>query len=483
MKKRLFSIALLTGLVLGALPALAQISVVNTSFLNDTANTMSYTLSFDASNGGNPVDKLIVSAGTESVAGAEITSITYKGEALTLIPNTGSPAAGRNRGIWYLDDPESGAGASEIVVTGTTNNFAQMRLGVASISGSAPGFTIGNIAGAGEITLDIPVADSFVYVAYAGNAAAASTANSPLVQIYAATGDSANMSAGYENLAPAGPFTYSFANPSSPQNSAAAFAPASASPVLISTIPGNNATEVPVAANLEATFSEPVVAGSGSVELWLVGGESPLETFIVGSSSQIIFSGQKLIINPGINLTPGPGYYVLISANAVVDTSGGNAFAGISDPAEWTFTADGTAPTLVSLNPADNAPAVQVSSNLVVTFSESVMAGTGNVELWQAGGGSPLESFIVGSSSQLTFSGSKLTINPSADLTPGSDYYVLIAPTAVVDTSNIAFEGISDPTAWSFTGDGTPPTIVNLSPEDNQDSVPLATMFSSTGPL
>jgi autotransporter-associated beta strand protein len=56
----------------------------------------------------------------------------------------------------------------------------------------------------------------------------------------------------------------------------------------------------------------------------------------------------------------------------------------------------------------------------------------------------------VTSSPQLTFSGQTLTIDPTADLTPGVGYYILIASTAVVDTSTNAFAGISDPTAWNF---------------------------------
>jgi methionine-rich copper-binding protein CopC len=449
MKTQFISLFGLACLGLCALPAQAQISVVNTSSLNDTANTTSYTLSFDAGNGGS-VDKLIVSAGAEGAVA--VTGITYNGVALTFIPNTGHPATGRNRGIWYLDNPFAG-GAADIVVSGDgVTEFSHMRLGVASISGSAPGVAISNLAAAGSVSLNVPVNDSFVFATHAGNLSnPASAASLPLVQLIGVTGDSANMAAGYENPALAGPFAYSFTSLSSPESSAAAFVPAGAAPVLVSTTPTGNSTESPVSADLVATFSEPVVAGTGNIELWQAGGESPLESFDVASSTRLTLSGQTLTINPTNHLTSGVEYYILIAATAIVDTTGGNAFAGISDPTAWSFTADDTAPTIVSRIPADDATNARVAANLVVTFSEPVLAGTGAIELWQVGGGSPVESFDVANSPRLTLSGTTITIDPTADLLPGTDYYVTIAATALQDESGNAFAGLAGETDWNFT--------------------------------
>jgi methionine-rich copper-binding protein CopC len=457
-KSRLIPRLVLACLALSVLPAqAAQINLVNTSFLNDTANATSYTLSFDAANGGS-VDKLVVSAGAEGAAA--VTSITYNGVALTFIPNTGNPAAGRNRGIWYLDKPFAG-GAADIVVSGDgVTSFSHMRLGVASISGSAPGAATGNLTAAGSVDLNIPVNDSFVFAAYAGNLSSpASAAAFPLTPIFGVTTDSANMAAGYENPALAGPASYSFTSLISPESSAAAFVPASAAPVLVATTPANNATEALVSANLVATFSEQVVAGTGSIELWQAGGVSPLESFDVASSTRLAFSGQTLTINPTANLAPGVEYHVLIPATAVVDTTGGQTFAGNSDPTAWSFTADGTVPAIVSRFPADDAPNARKSANLVATFSEPVLAGTGLIELWQIGGVSPVESFDVTTSPRITYSGATLTIDPAADLLPGTAYHLIIPATALVDTSGNAFAGLTLDTDWNFTTRDTATTI------------------------
>jgi hypothetical protein len=284
---------------------------------------------------------------------AALTGITYDGVALTFIPGTGDPAKGRNRGIWYLDNPFAD-GPADIVVSGDgVTDFSHMRLGVVSISGSAPGAASRNFAAAGSVLIDVPVNDSFVFAAYAGNlSGSASAAAFPLVPIFGVTGDSANAAAGYDSSAPAGPFTYSFTSLNAPETSAVAFVPLGADPVMIATSPANGASEAPVGANLVATFSAPVVKGSGHIELWQDSGGSPVESFNVADSPRIAVIGQTLTINPTANLTPGAEYYILIPATAIVGTTGGSAFAGISAPSVWNFTADGTAPVLVSRFPA-----------------------------------------------------------------------------------------------------------------------------------
>jgi hypothetical protein len=456
-KSRIIALSGLVFLALFALPAQAQISLITTEFLNDTANATSYTLSFDAGSGGS-ADKLIVSAAAEG--GPALSGITYGGVALTFIAGTGDPAGGRNRGIWYLDNPFAG-GAADIVVSGDgVKGFNHMRLGVVSIAGTAPGAASRNLAAAGSVSLNVPVDNSFVFAAYAGNLSIpASAASSPLSEIFGVNGDSANAAAGYENLAPAGPVNYSFTSLNAPETSAAAFVPVGAAPVIIATSPADDAPEAPVSANLVATFSEPVVKGAGTIELWQAGGGSPVETFDVDSSLQLTFSGQTLTINPDVNLTPGAEYYILIPATAIVDTSGGTAFAGIADPTDWSFTADGTAPILVSQTPAINAPNARRAANLLATFSEPVLAGTGAIELWQVGGGSPVESFDVGNSTRLTFSGVTLTIDPAAELLPETGYYVTIAATAIKDESGNAFVGFAGDTDWNFTTRATATTL------------------------
>jgi hypothetical protein len=471
MKTKLIPTLVLAGLALSALAATAQITIVNddnTTFTNvvvDTGTPASpletnpYTVSFDA---GATADKLIVTLSSETGSGGPPV-ITYNGVALTRVPGTGNS---RVKGIWYLDNPYT-EGAADLVINmtsfGTVNGIG---FGVVSVSGSAPGTAGGNSAAGTEVSITTAVADSLIVSTYASNAGAAPTVPSDHSQLYTSNNiGSSQAAAAYLNSVAAGPQTVTYAQggtPSANSTAAAAFIPIPP-PEIASLNPTDNATNVAIGANLVASFTQPVLAGTGNIELWQVGGASALETYDVTSAPELTLAGATLTIDPASNLTPGVEYYILIASTALVD-AGSKPFAGISAPTTWSFTTDNTAPTLVSLNPADDSPAVPLASNLVATFSEPVTAGTGNIELWQTGGGSPLESFDVASSPQLTFSGATVTIDPTADLTPGAGYYVLIPATAVVDNSNLAFAGSSDPTFWNFTADATPPTIASLSP-------------------
>ena len=67
----------------------------------------------------------------------------------------------------------------------------------------------------------------------------------------------------------------------------------------------------------------------------------------------------------------------------------------------------------------------------------------------------------------MSVAGSVLTINPTADLLAGKSYAIRIDATAIKDASDNFFAGIADDTTWNFATDGTPPTVVTLSPADD----------------
>ncbi len=120
--------------------------------------------------------------------------------------------------------------------------------------------------------------------------------------------------------------------------------------------------------------------------------------------------------------------------------------------------ADTTPPTLASANPSDNSTNVAVGANLVLTFSEAVKAGSGNIVLHNSSDGSTVANIAVGDSSQVSFSGSTLTINPASDLAPGTHYYVTINSGAIQDLAGNVFAGISAGTDWDFTTASPPPS-------------------------
>lgn len=238
-------------------------------------------------------------------------------------------------------------------------------------------------------------------------------------------------------------------------------------PVLLSSLPADNATGVADTVSPLITFNEDVFPGSGLITLRqnISGTWSDVETFDVATEiglgpGQVYFAGTGVTINPTANLVAGREYAIRIAATAVQDGSG-NFFAGVANDTTISFTVaagDVIAPTIVSTNPVDGATGFPVASNLTITFSENVVFGTGLITLREniSGTWSDLETFDVVTevgvgNGQVSISGAVLTINPTASLTASREYAIRIAPTAIRDAAANAFAGIADDTTFSFT--------------------------------
>ena len=116
-----------------------------------------------------------------------------------------------------------------------------------------------------------------------------------------------------------------------------------------------------------------------------------------------------------------------------------------------TAAGDTTPPTLSSTLPANNATNVLANADLVATFDETIVAGSGSIELRRSSDASLVESFNVTSSPRLAFSTAQLIIQPTNDLPTGQQYYVLIPAGAIKDTSGNNYAGITNNTGWKFT--------------------------------
>ena len=114
-------------------------------------------------------------------------------------------------------------------------------------------------------------------------------------------------------------------------------------------------------------------------------------------------------------------YYVEIANGAIKDIAGNN-YAGITGNSTWNFqTADTTAPTASSFTPTDDATNIAVGADLVANFSEAIQKGTGDIVIKKLSDNSVVETIAV-TNSNVTVSGSQLTINPTNDLAQTTDY-------------------------------------------------------------
>jgi methionine-rich copper-binding protein CopC len=312
-----------------SVPAVIEVKG-NTEQYQASASLTNTISNFTVASGSNR--KLVLTASWEQGNPAGISATWNGSQNFTVAVR--SPF-GRNAAILTLDDPTPGT--ANIVVTFAA--ATQSRVGVLSLVGTARGVARTSTSFGVTGSLIAPVNECLVTGVYTSNNLPAITGPFASTLHNGDSGSSAG-NAGYGMVPMAGSanYTWTVSAPEADNHALAAFLPAAAAPVLITTNPADNATDVPVAANLVATFSEPVAKGTGTVTLKRNSDNSTVESFNIATSPALTISGQTLTINPTNDLSMGVSYYVLIDATAVIDTSGGNAFAGISSSSAWNFT-------------------------------------------------------------------------------------------------------------------------------------------------
>ncbi|NNU43715.1 Ig-like domain-containing protein [Ramlibacter montanisoli] len=144
--------------------------------------------------------------------------------------------------------------------------------------------------------------------------------------------------------------------------------------------------------------------------------------------------------------TTGGAYTVAVTDT---DTAGNTQTSSVS------FTLDTGAPTLVSSSPADNA-VDSTAGTIVLTFSEAVAAGTGNILI--ADGAAGL-SIAIGDTSQVAISGNTVSITPAGGTAPNVTYSVTIGSGVLTDLAGNAFGGIA-PGELDFTMANSPTVTI-----------------------
>ena len=270
-----------------------------------------------------------------------------------------------------------------------------------------------------------------------------------------------------------------------------------AAPTLVSSVPVDGATDVAVEANLVLNFSTAVLAGPAgqAIVLKKTSDNSVVESFtsngtaFIGSAGgTVAIAANVLTLNPQPTLTTSTGYYLQIDAGAIKGPTG-LAYAGIADATTLNFTtsavADITVPTLVASFPVNGTNMVPVTSNITLTFSESIQVGdAAQTIVLEDAGGVALETFtsngtvFTGSAGgTVTISGTVLTINPNPDMAASTTYYLRMGTTAIRDMVGNAYAGMYDfATSLAFataTPDVTAPTLDLSAPANGATGVAL----------
>ncbi len=163
-----------------------------------------------------------------------------------------------------------------------------------------------------------------------------------------------------------------------------------------------------------------------------------LVTAMSGSWAKNV-QGSQLVIALGSAIDTARSYNLKVGSNAILDASG-NAMLATTFAFRW----DSTAPTVTSLEPADGSTSAAAGTNITLTFSEAIARGTGTISLFrQSASGTLVESFATDTSDRLSVSGNQLTIDPTAALERGTEYWVVLSPGAIKDLAGNSHAGLS----------------------------------------
>jgi len=209
-----------------------------------------------------------------------------------------------------------------------------------------------------------------------------------------------------------------------------------------------NAVEVTFA----VTFSEPVV-GLTAASFAVDGTGTQTAAFVLEAVPTGIdwkLQGAADVWSMRVQTAPGDGSLSIDLVNGLefIHDSGGNTLQTPFAAGE-SYDVDRTAPTVTGLSPAPGTEGVERDQDLVVTFSESVFAGSGSVVIHRAADGSVFETIPVASRGGVAIAGSTVALS-HAPFVAGDHYYVVMAAGCLVDTVGNPFAGIAGPAAWPF---------------------------------
>ncbi len=249
--------------------------------------------------------------------------------------------------------------------------------------------------------------------------------------------------------------------------------PAPTPPMVISTVPVNGATGVPINQALSASFSvamTPATISATTFTLSVTGGAS-----VTGAVSYVA-AGSVATFIPAANLAPTTSYTATI-------TTGAQNLAGTALAANytWTFTTAAlpiaVPPTVTSTIPAAFATGVPLNQIVSATFSTAMNPATISSSTFTLNG--PGSTVVAGLVAYAAV-GNTLTFTPTANLAPSTTFTATITTGA----KNLAGTPLAGNYVWTFTTGAavitTPPQIVSTFPVNTATNVALNQAVSAT---
>ena len=193
-------------------------------------------------------------------------------------------------------------------------------------------------------------------------------------------------------------------------------------PQAITFSPTDGSSDNAIDTNIVITYNTDLQKGSGNITLREGSASGTVIQTIAVSSGTVSISGGAVTINPASDLPTGKDIYVVVDDGAFESTS---LSSGTNELNTYNFT---TGPiTTSSFSPTDGATDQSISTNIVITFSENITKGSGNITL-RAGNPSTgtVRQTIDVTTGAVSVSGTQATINPPSDLEYEEDTYVVV---------------------------------------------------------
>jgi hypothetical protein len=241
-------------------------------------------------------------------------------------------------------------------------------------------------------------------------------------------------------------------------------------PAVISTVPVNTATGVPITQVLSATFNEPINCTSLPFTAFTVVA-APGATSVPGT---IGCSGSVATFTPATELAFNTVFTATITTG-VTNLSGTPLAANYV----WSFRTvpAPTLPTVISTVPANGVTGVPINQALSATFSEAMNSSTISASTFtlKATAGASVTGVVT-----YTAAGSIATFTPGANLMPMTQY----TATITMGAQDLAGNALSTDYVWTFTtaaaAVAVPPTVISTIPLNLATGVPFNQIVSAT---
>ncbi len=249
-------------------------------------------------------------------------------------------------------------------------------------------------------------------------------------------------------------FTYSASN-SLGLDTATVSITAEGAPLVSSTTPISNATDVPANANIVITFSEPVNLAANAFAL---GCPAPVLFAVTPASPATAFT-----LDPVDTLPVTMTCTVTVTASLVTDADTLDPPDTMAADYSFSFTTTDAAPEVSATTPANGATNVAVDSGITVDFSENVNATTSSFTL---NCGSGAEIFTLTPSPANSF-----TLTPGKALAEGLTCTVTVVAAQVTDTDTVdPPNAMAADYSFTFTTDRAP-TVTTTTPVNGASDV------------